>query len=124
MSTQNVKLSEAEVQSLIAERDALQLKLSMHNGARVAERRNTFSVSLSEFVQATDGNGKGKVDATGKPVMKPGKGGFKVTGLGNRFPVTLYPEQWEILFANSEAIRACYNDPTNKAKSDKLRDDK
>ena len=37
------------------------------------------------------------------------KGGLSVYGLG-RFPVTLYPEQWEKLLSMSDEIRAFIND--------------
>ncbi len=122
-----IKLNQAEL-DMVSKLDAATAKIvseSLLNAKRtalaeVAAAREVFSVSLSEFVQDSE-NGKPKKDASGKPVMKPGKGGFKVTGLGSRFPVTLYPEQWEIIFSNQEVIRACYNNPENKAKSDRLR---
>ncbi len=75
----------------------------------VVQRREVFTVSISETVKDKDGH------------VKPGKGGVKVTGLGSRFPTTLYPEQWEIIFANADKIRAVYNDAANKAKIEALR---
>jgi hypothetical protein len=111
-----VKLNKQEIEMLASLPEALRpqveaslLAAKRESVASVVAARTVFSVSLSETVKDKDGK------------LQPGKGGFKVTGLGSRFPVTLYPEQWEILFANAEAIRACYNDPANKAKSDALR---
>jgi hypothetical protein len=121
MSQVNEVAPTMTVEQLLAEREKLQAQIQALRDAQVQTKRNTFSVSLSEFVAETDSKGNVKRDAAGNPVMKPGKGGFKVTGLGSRFPITLYPEQWEILFANQEAIKACYNDPSNRAKSDRLR---
>jgi len=33
------------------------------------------------------------------------KGGLSMYGLGQRFPITLYIESWEILLANTDKIR-------------------
>lgn len=111
-----VKLNQSEVDVLSklpeaqrAELEKMLLAAKAEAAAKLTLVRNEFTVSLSEFVKQQDGT------------VKPGSGGYKVTGLGSRFPVTLYPEQWEILFSNIEKIRACYNDPSNKAKSDVLR---
>lgn len=109
------------VEQLLAERERLNAEIAQLRQAQTHTARNTFSVSLSESTPDLDAKGNVKRDAAGKPLMKPGKGGFKVTGLGSRFPVTLYPEQWEVIFAHVEDIRACYNNPVNKAKSDQLR---
>lgn len=43
------------------------------------------------------------------------KGAVSVYGLG-RFPVTLYPEQWERLLAMADEIRAFIRDNANKLK--------
>jgi hypothetical protein len=43
------------------------------------------------------------------------KGGLSVYGLG-RFPVTLYPEQWERLLGMSDDIRAFIKDNHDKLK--------
>lgn len=109
------------VEQLLAERARLNAEIASLRSASLSEKRTTFSVSLSEFVQDTDKKGNVVRDAQGNPTMRPGKGGIKVGGLGSRFPVTLYPEQWEVIFANQDAIKAFYNDPVVKAKSEKLR---
>lgn len=109
------------VEQLLAEREKLQAQIAALRDAQTQTKRNTFSVSLSEVVADTDAKGNIKRDAAGNPIMKPGKGGFKVTGLGSRFPVTLYPEQWDLLFSKQEEIKACYSNPENRAKSDRLR---
>jgi hypothetical protein len=99
------KLPEAQRASV----EAALLAAKQESQAGVIARREVFTVTISETVKDDKGN------------LKPGKGGVKVTGLGSRFPTTLYPEQWEIVFANMDKIRACYNDPTNKALIEKLR---
>ncbi len=43
------------------------------------------------------------------------KGGVSVYGLG-RFPVTLYPEQWERLLGMGDELRAFIKDNTAKLK--------
>ena len=116
MSQVNVKLTEQEeaILNLVpaehrqAARQGL-IDSKSKKAQAVLMMREVFSVSLSETVKNPDGT------------TKAGKGGYKVSGLGSRFPITLYPEQWETIFANADKIRACYNDPSNKAKSDKLR---
>lgn len=110
-----------DVAQLIAERERLNAEIAQLKAAQLSNKRSTFSVTLSETVQDTDNKGNVLKDAAGNPKTKPGKGGFKVMGLGSRFPVTLYPEQWEVLFAHMAEIKACYNDPINKSKSDLLR---
>lgn len=85
-------------QAMQAEAEKTLLASKASAQAEVTARREVFTVSVSETVKDDKGN------------TKPGKGGIKVTGLGQRFPVTLYPEQWEIIFANQEAIRKCGKD--------------
>lgn len=48
-------------------------------------------------------NGNGSAVALDAKVTE--KGGLSIYGL-QRFPVTLYREQWEALFANADKIRA------------------
>lgn len=107
------KQEKAMIAKLPVEHQAVMTKHLLEGKAKIeAEieaRRNTFAIELSEVVKEQDGS------------TKPGKGGYKVTGLGSRYPVTLYPEQWEIIFSNIETIRSFYNNPANKAKSDALR---
>ena len=43
------------------------------------------------------------------------KGGVSVYGLG-RFPVTLYPEQWETLLSRADEIRKFISDNRNRLK--------
>lgn len=109
------------VEELLAEREKTNALIAQLRAEKAAMDRSTFSVSVSAVVNDTDDNGKIRRDKDGKPKTKPGKGGVKVAGLGSRFPVTLYPEQWEIIFANREAIQACYNDPQNKKLIESLR---
>ncbi len=61
-------------------------------------------------------NAKLKSAATRGVSMKVSeKGGLSVYGLG-RFPVTLYPEQWEKLLDMSEAIHAFIRDNADQFK--------
>ena len=43
------------------------------------------------------------------------KGGISVYGLQRQYPVTLYPEQWEALFEQAEALKAFIAKPESQA---------
>jgi hypothetical protein len=90
MNTNNkVSLSKAELEMISklpeSQREAVSQSLLQAKAeamASVTERREVFSVRITD------------------------KGGVSVYGLGQRFPVTLYPEQWEIVAENLETILA------------------
>jgi hypothetical protein len=54
----------------------------------------------------------------GKPIsFKVGdKGGLTMYGLGSRFPVTLYVEQWEKLLENADLIRSALKENAARLK--------
>jgi hypothetical protein len=94
------------VEQLLAEREKMNAEIARLRAEAATQNRNTFSVSVSAVVNETDAKGN-VIRVNGKPKTKPGKGGVKVSGLGSRFPVTLYPEQWQIIFDNQDKIKAC-----------------
>ncbi len=115
-----VEVESMSIEQLRAENARITAELAKHSLNAANNKRTKFSVTLSEVVEVYK-DGKAVKNPDGTIQTKPGKGGFKVLGLGSQFPVTLYPEQFEILWAHKEEIQACYNDPSNRAKSNALR---
>lgn len=63
---------------------------------------------IMELAKLKEENAKLKAAATSKDIVScrvGQKGGCSVYGLGNRFPVTLYKEQWMKLLEKSEEIK-------------------
>lgn len=60
------------------------------NTAKAKERREVFKISVSDSTKEG----------------QEGKGGVMVYGLGAQRPVTLYCDQWDILFAHIEEVKA------------------
>ena len=98
-----VKLNQQEIATLDflnltpTDRAAAEAKIlarKRENMAGAIQRREVFSLEVSEKVKQQDGS------------FKPGKGGVKATGLGSKFPLTLYPEQWEMLATKMPEILA------------------
>jgi len=48
------------------------------------------------------------------------KGGVSVYGLGSRFPVTLYAEQWQVLFDNAGSVAKFIKDHTQQIEAAKI----
>lgn len=91
----------------------LKALMAKHNGdanKALAEMSALMDAQAAELRAA-------KLGMAGKLTIKVGeKGGVSVYGLG-RFPVTLYREQWERLFASIDTIKAFIGANADKLKA-------
>lgn len=79
--------------------------------SRSALIRMALAVGLDELEQrgsrAPDSGPKSKAPGKANVTFKVGqKGGVSVYGLGNKWPTTLYREQWEQLLEHSDELHA------------------
>lgn len=80
----------------------------------VADGKLSLSDFASVIAAATAAKSKGPARELSCKVTE--KGGVSVYGLNARFPVTLYADQWERLFAFADTLKAYMADPAVKGK--------